>query len=280
MAKTNILRMGWLANEDQGLAKEDIKTNTGTSTDHSIFTFFNDISSLAEGTYKWTVASGQNNNCFKMNKSLTIFHMLLVLFFIFFYSCEGAKHKKNTPKEFLNHVMIAKEDYTKDSVDIIIQLKGLLLMQEDFFHNKSYFDSTQLIIDSIVYSSDFNKLAVFVITKNPVHRQLIPDRNYDWYYDATCYLGIRQNDTISLSWVGSSFTNSYDKKELSSIIRDSYFTDFATKDTTGLHTHKFNMNDVRFWNSSIWKEIEFRKIKKQEFEEAKRKHPEDVYEPN
>lgn len=51
----NILGMGWLANEDEnGLdPKKDIKTNTGTSTDHSIFTFFGDIQNLEEGTYKW-----------------------------------------------------------------------------------------------------------------------------------------------------------------------------------------------------------------------------------
>jgi len=50
----NVLGMGWLANEDEsGLDKKDITTNSGTSTDHSIFTFFNDISSLSEGTYKW-----------------------------------------------------------------------------------------------------------------------------------------------------------------------------------------------------------------------------------
>jgi RHS repeat-associated protein len=54
----NILGMGWLANEDEkGLDKKDIKTNTGTSTDHSIFSFFNDISSLAKGTYKWDEAN-------------------------------------------------------------------------------------------------------------------------------------------------------------------------------------------------------------------------------
>jgi len=39
------------------------------------------------------------------------------------------------------------------------------------------------------------------------------------------------------------------------------------------------LNDVRFWDCSIWKEIEDKKIKKQEFEEEKRKHPENVYEP-
>lgn len=51
----NILGMGWLANGDeQGLdPKKDIITNSGISTDHSIFTFFNDIKNLAEGTYKW-----------------------------------------------------------------------------------------------------------------------------------------------------------------------------------------------------------------------------------
>jgi hypothetical protein len=214
-----------------------------------------------------------------MHKSSKMLQILLIAIFSFLYSCEGMKQKKYTPKEFLNHTVIKKEDYTKDSSEIVKQLKVFLLKQEDFFHNKAYFDSTQLIIDSIIYSPDFNKLAVFVITKNPIYRQLVPDKKYDWYYDATCYLGVRKNDTISLSFIGPSFTNSYNKSELSSIIRDAYFTDFATKDTIGLHTYKYNMNDVRFWDCSIWKEIEDKKIKKQEFEEEKRKHPENVYEP-
>jgi RHS repeat-associated protein len=52
----NILGMGWLANEkEKGLSDDDIHTNTGTSTDHSIFTFFNDIQNLQEGTYKWDI---------------------------------------------------------------------------------------------------------------------------------------------------------------------------------------------------------------------------------
>lgn len=54
VGNNNIFGLGWLANEDEkGLSKQDIKTNTGSSTDHFIFSFFNDISSLAEGTYKW-----------------------------------------------------------------------------------------------------------------------------------------------------------------------------------------------------------------------------------
>lgn len=52
--RLNLLGMGWLANEDEkGLDKSNIITNSRTSTNHSIFSFFNDVSSLSEGTYKW-----------------------------------------------------------------------------------------------------------------------------------------------------------------------------------------------------------------------------------
>ncbi|QEH44102.1 hypothetical protein FW415_18210 [Chitinophaga sp. XS-30] len=50
----NVKGMGWLANETQkGMGEGDVSTNTGTSTDHSIFTFLNEVSKLSEGTYKW-----------------------------------------------------------------------------------------------------------------------------------------------------------------------------------------------------------------------------------
>jgi RHS repeat-associated protein len=49
----NVLGFGWLGgNEDQKGDVDFTATNTGTSTDHDIITFFNDISSLSEGTYK------------------------------------------------------------------------------------------------------------------------------------------------------------------------------------------------------------------------------------
>ncbi|HRF35561.1 MAG TPA: RHS repeat-associated core domain-containing protein, partial [Cyclobacteriaceae bacterium] len=48
----NVTGMGGLANEEEQGDKET-HTNTGSSTDHSIFSFFNDISKLSEGTYTW-----------------------------------------------------------------------------------------------------------------------------------------------------------------------------------------------------------------------------------
>ena len=159
-----------------------------------------------------------------------------ILVFIFLYSCERMKQKKYTPKEFLNNTVVKKDDYTKDSVELIKQLKTLLVKHEDFFYSKAYFDSTQLIIDSIIYSPDLKKLAAFVI-----------------------------------------FTNSSDLQSISNDIREACFRTFVTKDTFGAYA--YNMNDIRFWDSPIRKKIEYEKAKWREFEEEKRKHPENVYEP-
>ena len=59
--------------------------------------------------------------------------ILLIVFSHLLYSCEGVRQKKITPKEFLNHVVIRKEDYTKDSIEIVKHLKDFLLKREDFF---------------------------------------------------------------------------------------------------------------------------------------------------
>ncbi|MEO8150669.1 MAG: hypothetical protein ABI723_23760 [Bacteroidia bacterium] len=214
-----------------------------------------------------------------MNKFLIMLQILLIALLSFFSSCGQFREKKITPNEFLNHTVIKKERYSKDSLEILIQLKIFLSKHEDFFYNKAYFDKTLLIIDTIIYSPDFNKLAVFVITKNPMYRQPYSDGKNEWYYDATCYLGLRQSDTISLSWWGPNFTNSTDEEELSLIIRDSYFTEQARGDTIKANTYKYNLNDVRFWGSYVWNEIEEEEIKKKEFELEKINHPENVFEP-
>ena len=185
----------------------------------------------------------------------------------------------DTPDQFLNKTAVKKEDYTKDSLTISTKLKELLLQHEDFFYSKEYFEGTEIIIDTILYSPDLKKLAVLFLTKNPTSRQLMPTENEMWYYNATSYLGVRQSDTISLSWLGPNFTNSADRQEQSNYIRHECFRTFVSKDTTEKYAHKYNLNDVRFWTSSEWQKIEEDKIKRKEFEEEKIKHPENIYEP-
>ena len=219
-----------------------------------------------------------------MKKTIFIIISVIVLWLTFYYfkNIYGwMEFRKNTDTsdKFLNKTVVKKEDYTKDSLTISTKLKELLLQHEDFFYSKEYFEETDIIIDTIIYSPDLNKLAVLVLTKNPTSRQLMPTENEMWYYNATSYLGIRQSDTISLSRLGPDFTNSTDKQEQSNYVRQACFRTFVSKDTTEKYAHKYNLNDVRFWTSSEWQKIEEDKIKKKEFEEEKIKHPENIYEP-
>ncbi|MFC4230618.1 hypothetical protein ACFOW1_01860 [Parasediminibacterium paludis] len=205
--------------------------------------------------------------------------MSLIIFLFLFASCDG-NSRKNTPNEFLNRTVVAKDNYSKDSSEIIRQLRNILKKHEGFFYSKQYFEGTVLIIDTFLYSPNLNKLAVFVITKNPTSRQLFSTSEYAWYYDATCYLGIRQNDTICMSWIGPSFSNFSDRDELSETLRNEYFTKYAKiKNVEGDYRYRYNIGDVRFWDCPIWAEVEEKKRKRIEFEEEKKKHPENIYEP-
>ena len=138
----------------------------------------------------------------------------------------------DTPERFLNTKMINKEVYAKDSLTISIQLKEFLLRHDDFFYSQEYFDGTDIIVDTILYSPDLSKLTVLIMTKNPTTRQLMPSENEMWYYNATSYLGVRESDTISLSHLGPDFTNSSDRQEQSNYIRQACFRTFVSKDTT------------------------------------------------
>lgn len=219
-----------------------------------------------------------------MKKKILIIVVVLIflltsayLYLKYIYGWMEFRKNTDTPGAYLSHVTIGDKGYAKDSIDIAKGLRTLLLNREGFFYNQAYSSDTGLLIDSILYSPDFSKLAVFVITKTAGSKQVLPDTKHDWYYDATCYLGVRQRDTIALSWIGPVFTNSINKESISNDIRAACFRTFATKDTTD--EYAYNINDVRFWDSRIWRKIEEEKIKRREFEEEKKKHPENVYEP-
>ena len=122
-------------------------------------------------------------------------------------------------------------------------------------------------------------LGILIITKNPTSRQISPIKNEDWYYNATSYLGDKENDTLGLSWLGPNFVNYVNKKEIQTDIRKACFRTFVSKDTTKPNSYKYNFNDTRFWTSYVWQQMKNEKIKKEKVEEEKKKHPENVFEP-
>lgn len=177
-------------------------------------------------------------------------------YFTHIYGWIEFRRNTDTPGRFLNKTVAKKEDYRKDSLQLAATFKELLLQHKGFFYSKEYFEGTEIIIDTILYSPDLNKLAILVLTKNPTSRQLRPNKDKVWYYDGTSYLGVRQSNTIRLRWLRSSYSNSSDQQELSDYIRQEHFRHFVSKDTTDEYSHKYNFNDVRFWTGSEWQLIE------------------------
>ena len=45
---------------------------------------------------------------------------------------------------------------------------------------------TKKMIDTILYSPDKDKIALFVIVKKPTYRKLIASDKYEYYYDGYC----------------------------------------------------------------------------------------------
>ena len=181
--------------------------------------------------------------------------MVIGFYYYFIYGQLEFRRNTNTPKAFLSTVAYDAKLYAKDSISILAQLKSDLLHRKDFFQNTAYYDSTLILIDTIVYSADYNKLGILILTKNPTYRQLIPEKGYSWYYDATSYLGLKKDGKIILGWLGPSFTNSTDSTEISNNIREVCFRMFMEKKKVGdSAVYYYNFNDSRFWNSAIWAE--------------------------
>ncbi len=178
-----------------------------------------------------------------------------IVFFVFsliVLSC--TERKLRTPKAYQNTIKLDADGYAKHKGVLTHQMRELITRHEQSFHSAEYYDSTALQIDTILYSKDYQKVILFVLTKNPVNRQLKPDKNYDWYYDAFCYLGVRQEDGFKLKWMDPfSIINFYDGEAASELIKDTYFTEFATlKEVNGEYKYKYNLDDMRFWDDPIW----------------------------
>jgi predicted metalloprotease with PDZ domain len=84
----------------------------------------------------------------------------------------------------------------------------------------------------------------------------MPDTNSPYYFDGTSFLAIRR-DTFVLQEQGPGFTNSNNQKALSREMRHHFFHLFADKDSTARDFSPYNLDDKRFWNTSVWEKFRF-----------------------
>jgi hypothetical protein len=132
---------------------------------------------------------------------------------------------------------------------------------EASFSNPEYFDSTTLYLETLIYDSSFNRVALFVIAENPVHRNPHSDSKLPYYYNADCYLGKRifaDSSLFDLKNIGPvSIVNFHDRASASEAIRESYYSELTTfLDSDRNPRYNYNVNDKRFWESSKgWKRV-------------------------
>src|SRR5581483_1669206 len=114
---------------------------------------------------------------------------IIILIFVFI-SCNNI-NQKATPKDFINQVTVDASVYSRDSFAIMSDLYLKMKNHEASYQNSEYFDSTVLSIDTIMYDSSLNKIAVFAVAKNPTYRNPHSDSKLPYYFNANCYLGKR-----------------------------------------------------------------------------------------
>jgi hypothetical protein len=224
----------------------------------------------------------KSKNGYCRKKSDMDYKNAIIVIYTFFFSlisCNSGAEKKLTSDKYINYSVVSTEKYKSDSLLIVNTLRTELQNEEEFFDNSAYNGLTQIIIDSIIYSPDFTKLAAFVVVKNSTENLLYPDPNHPWYYDGTCYLGRGAGDSLKLYWVGPGFSQSDNEEKVANFLKDYYYHSYNTGDTARAFYCKYNIDDIRFWGCPIWDVLIRGDLQKKAFEEERIKHPENVYDP-
>jgi hypothetical protein len=177
---------------------------------------------------------------------------LVLLFVLTVLGCEAS----GTTDQYLNKTAVSDSTYFADSTFFMQNIDSLIEDQASAFYPKSYSSTSQIFIDTIVYSPDSLKSAFFVILKKPNSSLLVSDNPKGFHFDAKCFLA--QRDSISEPWKVKWFRimdiNRYSEYEsISSQIQKRYFEDLVKiKDESGKSRYGVNLNDVRFWDSPAW----------------------------
>lgn len=214
----------------------------------------------------------------KLRMHLVRGYYLLFTVSVLIFSCRYFQNKTIDVGDKSFYPIASSNQYTHDSNEIVQRLNLLLVEHkyEDFFRSKYYSDSTILFIDTILYSPNFSKLAILVIAKNPANRR-IDNPEYYWDFNGTCYLAERNKDSLNLCWIGPSFNYWDDKFILSYILRYDFFKKYIIKSSN--KDTDYYINYKLFWESEIWEEQKQKQKRIKDFEEMKRVHPENVFEP-
>ena len=150
-----------------------------------------------------------------------------------------------TPAKYKNHIAVTPLLYSSDSLylsHIITRLNDEKILKNDQ-------SESNIIIDTIIYDSTFNRLSFWALqqTTNPDFRVS------SYIYSGNAYYAFR-NSVISRLNV-SAYTetadscSSYDK--IKALLETKYFYDFASRKKKKDQKPNYNWDDTRFWKAAI-----------------------------
>jgi hypothetical protein len=219
------------------------------------------------------------------------------LIFIILLSCNFVKcqqkSEKQTPNNYISIVKVPKVNYSNDSLILVSSIKKDILEHKGGYNSKSFDIETKVIIDTIMYSPNNERIFFFVITEVE-NRKLYPKEMSEqeieeaskysklsmngFHYKGKGYIAYKRNDTIVNTQFYGITTASYENIEsVRQRQRQIFFKEFSAVNETG---YEFNINDKRFWdNKNFWDKMKRKLEEDKEFENMRLTNPENIYDP-
>ena len=149
---------------------------------------------------------------------------VLLIIMINFLSCSDAQSP--TPKKYRNYTIVEKGIYKRYAKILSDSLKSLIKFKAEPYYQFENDSTTQIFIDTILYSPKIDKFAFFAITKNSNDKLLEKGSKDKFHYDAHCFIGILNDNKkiANITWVrGHSLSNYKSYYEASKRVKEIYF---------------------------------------------------------
>ena len=147
-----------------------------------------------------------------------------------------------------------KSDYLKDSLSFVKKFQSYIEAKKSPYSAPAYNEKTVVYVDTVLYSSDCQKAAIFVIAK------CFSETSHEWSYNGVVHFAGKVQDKLNkeLDWKiyanhGARHILAETYKKMSDILRMRNFVyrsyEAHKKKITG-----YNIDDCRFWTSSAFTE--------------------------
>ncbi|KIO52867.1 hypothetical protein [Flavobacterium hibernum] len=191
-----------------------------------------------------------------------LFYSMLLIFIV---SCQS---KTSTPEEFINVNKVKKDVYKKDLSLLTVAIKVYYDSINSVLNPRYVTTLLGAKIDTVFYGNNGKIVFLALLTKKNEYAEK------GMQYEGECYIAYKRNNIEFFDKLKYSSTSTESLEKASEMIRRIYLGEMNNIEG------KYNINDTRFWDSRVWQEAKEMKEGRKSFEEMKKTHPENVYDPN